>query len=199
LCRNRAEIASGVEDLSGLARQEKGINSMAKKSVFCIAPSRSQVERITNQLTTVGFSGRDISVLFPDKTGIREFAHEPHTNAPEGAGTGAGTGSVLGGGLAWLGGFGALTIPGVGPFVAAGPMMAALVGAAGGITGLLVGFGIPEYEARQYEGKICKGNVLISIDAEDGKEVDRAKEIFKREGATDISQAGEDCVEAAAA
>lgn len=173
---------------------------MAKQSVFCIVPSLSQVERITNQLLTVGFSGNDISVLFPDKTGILDFAHEQHATAPEGAATGAGTGGVLGGGLGWLVGIGVLTIPGVGPFVAAGPIMAALAtAAAGGITGALVGFGIPEYEAKQYEGKVCKGNVLISVHAEGGKEVDKAKEIFKREGATDISRTGEKSVEAAGA
>ena len=173
---------------------------MAEKSVFCVAPSRSQVERITNQLTTVGFSGNDISVLFPDQMGIRNFVYEPLAKAPEGATTGAETGSVLGGGFGWLVGIGALTIPGVGPFVAAGPIKAALAGAAaGGISGTLVGFGIPEYEAKQYEGKICKGNVLISVHAEGGKEVEKAEEIFKREGATDISHTGEKSIEAAVA
>jgi uncharacterized membrane protein len=172
---------------------------MARKSVFCIAPSRAQVERITNQLTTVGFSGNDISVLFPDKAGIDDFAHEQRAKAAEGAANGAGMGSVLGGGLGWLVDIGTLTIPGVGPFVAAGPIMVALAGApTGGITAVLVGFGMPDDQAKQYEGKICKGNVLISIDAKDGKEVDKAKEIFKREGATDISHTEEECIDAAA-
>ena len=176
---------------------------MSKKSVLCIASSEPQVERIANQLKAAGFSGNDISVLFPDKTGTRDFAHEQHTKAPEGAATGAGTGGILGGGLGWLVGIGALAIPGVGPFIAAGPIMAALAGAAvgaaaGGITGALVGLGIPEYEAKQYEGKIREGNMLISVHAEDSKAVDKAKEIFKREGAHDISYTGEKSVKAAA-
>jgi len=169
--------------------------------VFCIATSVPQAERIVNELRAAGFAGDDISVLFPDKTDARDFAHEQHTKAPEGAATGAGTGGLLGGGLGWLVGIGALAIPGVGPFIAAGPIMAALAGAAvgaaaGGLTGALVGLGIPEYEAKQYEGKILKGNMLISVHTEDGDEVDRAKEIFKREGAQDISYTGEAAVEA---
>jgi hypothetical protein len=169
---------------------------MSNKSVFCIASSQRQVERIANQLKADGFFGNDISVLFPDKTGTRDFAHEQHTKAPEGAAAGAGTGGLLGGGLGWLVGIGTLAIPGVGPFIAAGPIMAALAGAAvgaaaGGLTGALVGLGIPEYEAKQYEGKIREGNMLISVHAEDSKAVDKAKEIFKREGAHDISYTGE--------
>ena len=172
---------------------------MANKAVFGIATSVPQAERIANQLRAAGFSGDDISVLLPDKTGTRDFAHEQHTKAPEGAAAGASTGGVLGGGLGWLVGIGALAIPGVGPFIAAGPIMAALAGAAvgaaaGGLTGALVGLGIPEYEAKQYEGKILKGNMLISVHTEDGDEVDRAKEIFKREGAQDISYTGEAAV-----
>ena len=175
---------------------------MSNKAVFGIATNEVQAERIANQLKAAGFSGNDISVLFPDKTGTRDFAHEQHTKAPEGAAAGAGTGTVVGGGLGWLVGIGALAIPGVGPFIAAGPIMAALAGAAvgaaaGGIGGALVGLGIPEYEAKQYEGKIRSGNVLISVHTEDGKEVDRVKEILKREGAQDISYTGEKSVKAA--
>src|SRR5512143_2922320 len=169
------------------------------KAVFCIATTELQATTIVEQLKGGGFSGNDISVLFPDKTGTRDFAHEQHTKAPEGAAAGAGTGGVLGGGLGWLVGIGALAIPGVGPFIAAGPIMAALAGAAvgaaaGGITGARVGLGIPEYEAQQYEGKIRKGNMLISVHTDDGKQVDKAKEIFKREGTTDISYTGETSV-----
>jgi hypothetical protein len=175
---------------------------MANKAVFGIATSLAQAERIVMRLREAGFSGSDVSVLFPDKTGSRDFAHEQHTKAPEGAATGAGAGGVLGGGLGWLVGIGALAIPGVGPFIAAGPIMAALAGAAvgaaaGGLTGTLVGLGIPEYEAKQYEGKILKGNILISVHTEDGKEVDRVKEIFKGEGAEDISYTGEASTKAA--
>jgi hypothetical protein len=172
---------------------------MAKKAVFCIASNAGQAERIANDLRLAGFSGNDISVLFPDRSGTRDFAHEQHTKAPEGAATGAGTGGILGGGLGWLVGIGSLAIPGVGPFIAAGPIMAALGGAAlgaavGGLTGALVGMGIPEYEAKQYEGKIREGNILISVHAEDGDEVDRAKDVMKRAGANDISTSGESSV-----
>jgi hypothetical protein len=166
------------------------------KSVFGIATSESQAEKIANDLKAAGFPGDDISVLFPDKAGSRDFAHEQHTKAPEGAAAGAGTGGVLGGGLGWLIGIGSLAIPGVGPFIAAGPIMAALGGAAvgaavGGLTGALVGLGIPEYEAKQYEGKIRSGNMLISVHTDDGTETTRAKDIFKRDGAEDISSTTE--------
>jgi hypothetical protein len=175
---------------------------MANKAVFCIASSETQAERIVYDLKTAGFSGNDVSVLFPDKTGTRDFAHQQHTKAPEGAATGAGTGGVLGGAVGWLIGIGSLAIPGVGPFIAAGPIMAALGGAAvgaavGGLTGALVGMGIPEYEAKRYEGKIREGNFLISVHTEDSEEVKRAKEIFTRAGAHDISYSGEASVKAA--
>ena len=153
-----------------------------------------------DQLKAADFSNNDISVLFPDKTGTRDFAHEQHTKAPEGAAAGAGTGGVLGGALGWLVGIGALAIPGLGPFIAAGPIMAALSGAAagaalGGLTGALIGMGIPEYEAKRYEGKIKEGNILISVHADDSTERDRAKAIFERAGAEDISYTEEAGVE----
>src|ERR1700722_9326062 len=132
---------------------------MSKKSVFCIATSRDQAENIVDRLKDVGFSNDSISVLFPDRETTHDFAHEKHTKAPEGTVAGSSTGGVLGGTLGWLAGIGALAIPGAGPFVAAGPIAAALSGAAvgalvGGIAGALVGMGIPEYEAKRYEGKI---------------------------------------------
>jgi len=166
------------------------------KAVFCIATSHAMAEGIVNQLKVTGFSGNDISVLFPDKRGTKDFAHEQHTKAPEGAAAGAGTGGVIGGALGWLAGIGALAIPGVGPFIAAGPIMAALSGAAvgaavGGITGALVGMGIPEYEAKRYEGKIREGNILISVHTENASEVDRAKGTFRAAAARDISVAEE--------
>src|SRR5918911_4293693 len=162
------------------------------KAVFCIATSEFQAESIVNELKVAGFSDNDISVLFPDKTGSKDFAHEHHTKAPEGATAGAGTGGVLGGALGWLVGIGALAIPGLGPFIAAGPIMAALSGAAagaalGGVTGALIGFGIPEYEAKRYEGKIKEGNLLISVHTDDSTERDRAKRIFEEAGAEDIA------------
>jgi len=166
------------------------------KSVFCLCDDERQAERIVDQLRSRGFSNNDISVLFPDSSGTRDFAHEQNTKAPEGAATGAGTGGVVGGVLGWLVGIGSLAIPGVGPFIAAGPIMAALAGAGvgaavGGISGALVGLGIPEYEAKRYEGKIKGGNILISVHAEDGDERDQVEQIFKNAGAHDISYTGE--------
>ena len=162
------------------------------KAVCCIARSEVQAQEIVAQLKTAGFSNTDISVLFPDTTGTRDFAHEHHTKAPEGATTGAGTGGIVGGAIGWLAGVGALAIPGLGPFIAAGPIMAALSGAAvgatvGGITGALVGLGIPEYEAKVYESKVAEGNILISVHTDDGGERSRAKQIFKQCGADDIA------------
>ena len=166
------------------------------QAVFCLAQTEAQAIMIVDQLRAAGFSSNDISVLFPDKTGTKDFAHEQHTKVPEGAATGAGTGGVLGGALGWLVGIGALAIPGLGPFIAAGPILAALSGAAagatlGGLTGALIGWGIPEYEAKRYEGKIKAGNILISVHAEDRDERTRAKQIFEQAGAEDIADTEE--------
>src|SRR5690349_25157091 len=129
-----------------------------KKAVFGIYPNRAGVERAVDALKAAEFRNSDISVLFPENTGTKDFAHEKETKAPEGATAGAGTGALLGGGLGWLAGIGALAIPGLGPFIAAGPIVAALAGAGvggavGGLTGALIGMGIPEYEAKRYEGR----------------------------------------------
>jgi hypothetical protein len=169
---------------------------MANKAVFCIAGSEEQAVQIVEEARDLGFSPDDISVLLPDKGSTREFAHEKGTKAPEGATTGAVTGGVLGGVAGWLVGIGALAIPGLGPFIAAGPIMAAMSGAAvgaaaGGLTGALVGMGIPEYEAKRYEGRVRDGNILISVHADDRDRVARAKEIMQRAGAEDISTSGE--------
>jgi hypothetical protein len=166
------------------------------KAVFGIAKSQSQAIAIADQLKAAGFSNGDVSVLFPGKEGTRDFAHEQHTKAPEGAATGATGGAVLGGALGWMVGIGALAIPGLGAFIAAGPIMAALAGSAGGaavggLTGALIGMGIPEYEAKRYEGKVKDGNILMSVHTEDSKERDRAKKIFETSGAEDISYTGE--------
>src|SRR4051812_43111275 len=147
---------------------------MSDKSVFCLARDEGQACAIVEELQTAGFSNNDISVLLPDKAGTRDFAYKKGTKAPEGAATGAGTGGVVGGALGWLAGIGALAIPGVGPFIAAGPVMAALSGAAlgaaaGGITGALIGMGIPEYEAKRYEGKIREGKILLSVHSDDAE------------------------------
>jgi hypothetical protein len=166
------------------------------QAVFCLTKTEAQALSIVAELKAAGFSPNDISVLFPDKTGTKDFAHEHHTKAPEGAATGVGAGTVLGGAVGWLVGIGALAIPGLGPFIAAGPIMAALSGAAagaalGGITGAMIGLGIPEYEAKRYEGKIREGNVLISVHTEDRHERARAKEVFERAGAEDIADTAE--------
>jgi len=172
---------------------------MAKTSVICIATSRLQAEEIVGGLRTEGFSSNDISALFPDKDTTRDFAHEKHTKAPEGATAGAGAGGVLGGVLGWLVGVGALAIPGVGPLIAAGPIVAALsaaaVGAAvGGIAGALIGMGMPEYVAKRYEGKVKAGNILISVHTEDSNEVAQVKKVFEAAGAEDIATSGESAV-----
>ncbi len=161
-------------------------------AVFCIAQSETIANKIVERLKSAGFSDGDISVLFPDKSSTRDFAHEKNTKAPEGATVGAGTGGVIGGTLGLLAGIGMLAIPGVGPFIAAGPIMASLSGIAvgatvGGITGALIGMGIPELEAKLYEGKIKGGNILISVHSDDSDEVAKAKKIFESEQATDIS------------
>jgi hypothetical protein len=166
------------------------------QAVFGLAKNESHAISIVEQLKAAGFSANDISVLFPDKTGTKDFAHEHHTKAPEGAAAGAGTGGLLGGALGWLVGIGALAIPGLGPFIAAGPIMAALSGAAagaalGGIAGALIGLGIPEYEAKRYEGKIKEGHVLISVHTDDRTERSRAKEILERAGAEDVADTSE--------
>lgn len=165
---------------------------MSHKSVYAIAISEGQANQIVDSLTNSGFSSDDISALFPDKESTHEFSHEKNTKAPEGAVTGVASGGVLGGTLGLLAGIGALAIPGVGPFIAAGPLMAALSGAAagaavGGIAGALVGLGIPEIEAKRYENRIAEGNILISVHAENSDEVNRAKEILSAANAEEIS------------
>ena len=165
---------------------------MSHKSVYAIAISEGQANQIVDSLTKSGFSSNDISVLFPDKDTTHEFSHEKNTKAPEGAVTGAATGGLLGGTLGLLAGIGALAIPGVGPLIAAGPLLAAFSGAAagatvGGITGGLIGLGIPEIEAKRYENCIAEGNILVSVFAETGDDVTRAKEVLKGAGAEDIS------------
>lgn len=165
---------------------------MSNKSVYAIAISEGQANQIVDTLTKSQFSSNDISVLFPDKKTTHEFSHEKNTKAPEGAVTGAATGGVVGGALGLLAGIGALAIPGVGPLIAAGPLLAALSGVAagatvGGITGGLIGLGIPEIEAKRYENRIAEGNILISVLAATGDDVNRAKEILKNAGAEDIS------------
>jgi uncharacterized membrane protein len=162
------------------------------KSVFCIATTQGQAEAIVTRLRSQGFADSEISVLLPDTAGTADFGHVKSTKASEGVTAGATTGGVAGGALGLLAGIGALAIPGVGPFIAAGPIMAALSGAAlgattGGIVGGLIGLGIPEIEAKRYEEKLQKGNYLIAVHANDGDQIDRAEKIFKESGAEDVS------------
>lgn len=172
-----------------------------QRAVYCIAKTQEQVENIVGQLRVLGFSNDDISVLLPDRTGTRDFAHEQHTKAPEGAAAGGAAGMGIGAVLGWLAGIGSIAIPGIGPFIAAGPIMAALGGAAvggatGGILGMLAGMGIPEYEAKRYEGKLRAGNILVSVHTDDMEERSRAKKVFEQNGAEDIGVSAEAAVEA---
>jgi hypothetical protein len=165
-------------------------------AVFGICDSAAQLERAVDSLKLGGFRNDDISVLFPDKEGTRDFAHEKHTKAPEGAAAGAGAGVVVGGTLGWLVGIGALAIPGLGPFIAAGPIMAALAGAGvggtvGGLTGALVGMGIPEFEAKRYEGLVKKGGILLSVHSDNADWAKKAKELLERAKLSDVSSTGE--------
>jgi hypothetical protein len=165
-------------------------------AVFGIYPNYASVESGVDALKAASFRNTDISVLFPENVGSKDFAHEKGTKAPEGAVAGAGTGAVVGGALGWLAGIGALAIPGLGPFIAAGPIMAALAGvgvggAVGGLTGALVGMGIPEYEAKRYEGRVKAGGILLSVHSDNSDWTKRAKEILERTGAQDIASTGE--------
>ena len=162
------------------------------ESVFGIATTQGKAEQIVQHLQGQGFSTSEISVLMPDTAGTHDVGHVKATKAPEGATTGAATGGVTGGVLGLLAGVGALAIPGLGPFIAAGPIMAALSGAAvgattGGVVGGLVGLGIPEIEAKRYDEKLKKGNYLVAVHADESNDIDRAKNIFKTSGAEDIS------------
>jgi hypothetical protein len=167
-----------------------------KAAVLGVYPDYSSVENAVDVLKDAGYRNTDISVLFPEKAASKDFAHDKGTKAPEGAAAGAGTGAVLGGTLGWLVGIGSLAIPGLGPFVAAGPIMAALAGmgvggAVGGIAGALIGLGIPEHEAKRYEVRVKDGAILLSVHSDNADWTRRAKEILERTGAQDISSTGE--------
>jgi hypothetical protein len=162
------------------------------KSVLCIVPDSARAEIVVSNLRAAGFMNDDISVLFPDRTGARDFAVAQGTKAPEGALAGATAGGAVGVTVGWIVGIGALAIPGAGPFLAAGPILAALSGAAigatvGGITGALIGMGVPEFEAKQYEGKLKSGSVLISVGVVDSEETKRARGIFEVHGGESIT------------
>jgi hypothetical protein len=165
-------------------------------AVFGIYPSQAAAEAAVDTLKNAGYRNTDISVLFPDNQGTKDFAIDKETKAPEGAATGGVTGGVIGGALGWLAGIGALAIPGVGPFIAAGPIMGLLGGmgvggAIGGLTGALIGMGIPEFEAKRYEGRIKKGGILLSVHADNSEWAKRAKTILEQTGAEDVSSTSE--------
>jgi len=169
---------------------------MANTAVFGIYPDRLSTENAVAALQEAGFRNTDISVLFPENVGTKDFAHEKNTKAPEGVAAGASSGAVIGGTLGWLVGIGALAIPGLGPFLAAGPIVAALAGvgaggAVGGFTGALIGMGIPEYEAKRFEGRIKGGGILLSVHSDNSDWTKRAKNILENTGAQDISSSSE--------
>jgi hypothetical protein len=181
----------------------KELRIIMKKAVVGIVETNVQAEAVLGTLRQSGFQAEQISVLFPDRQGTRDFAHEHNTKAPEGAVAGAGAGGVLGGTIGLLAGIGALAIPGLGPFIAAGPIMAALSGAAagaavGGVAGALVGMGIPEFEAKAYEGKLKGGNILIAVHVENDQSKKLASDVLKRAGAHDINTTSEASVPASA-
>jgi len=168
-------------------------------AAFAIFATRAAAERAVDQLNAAGFSHQDVSVLMSDKEGSKDFATEKNTKAPEGTATGVGVGGVVGGTLGLLAGIGALAIPGVGPLIAAGPIMGALAGlgvggAVGGLVGALVGMGIPEYEAKRYEGRVKDGGILVSVHCDSSDEVSRAKDVLKQAGGEDIASSGEKSV-----
>src|SRR5579872_2303366 len=172
-------------------------------AVFGIYHSRLNVESAVDALRIAGFRNTDISVLFSENVGTKDFAHEKGTKAPEGAVAGGASGMVVGGALGWLVGIGALAIPGLGPLIAAGPIVALLTGVGaggvvGGVAGGLIGMGIPEYEAKRYEGRIKQGGILLSVHCDSSDWVKQADEILQRTGATDISSAGEAAADNAA-
>jgi hypothetical protein len=165
-------------------------------AVFGIYPDQLTAEDAVDSLKDAGFRNTDISVLFPDNQGSKDFAHQKGTKAPEGAVAGGASGAVIGGTLGWLAGIGALAIPGAGPFIAAGPLMGMLGGiglgtTVGGLAGALVGLGIPEYEAKRYEGRIRRGGILMSVHCDDSDWARRARNVLQRTGAQDVASAGE--------
>jgi hypothetical protein len=168
-------------------------------AAFGIYKNNAAAEAAVDQLVAAGFSNQDVSVLMADRRSSKDFATEKNTKVPEGATTGAGVGGAVGGTLGLLAGIGALAIPGVGPLIAAGPIMGALAGlgaggAVGGVVGALVGLGIPEYEAKRYEGRVKDGGVLLSVHCDSSNEISRAKDVLKATGAEDISSSGEKSV-----
>lgn len=185
-----------VRTVDGRTWNSRGKN----ESVYGIYKSRAQADSAVERILKEGFSQDDVSVLFADKESTREFAHKKNTKAPEGTTTGGIIGGVVGGAIGVLAGVGSISIPGLGPFIAAGPIMALLAGAGaggtvGGIIGALVGMGIPEYEAKRYEGRVKEGGILLSVHCDTSDEIDKAENLLKETGAEDVSSAGESSVD----
>jgi hypothetical protein len=204
--RLKQEIGSRfLKSQTDLAPPLRRKSKMSKnKSVLGIDSNRSAVESAITAFRGSGFQSSDLSILLPDNLGNEELAAQKETKAPEGAAAGAGSGAVIGGALGWLVGIGALAIPGIGPFIAAGPIMSALAGMGvggtlGGLTGALVGLGIPEYEANCYEGRLLKGGILVSVHCGSAQEIDSAKKIMERTDAEDVSATSEPAADLAAA
>jgi Protein of unknown function (DUF3341) len=165
-------------------------------AVYGLYTDRPGIEQAVDSLKQAGFRKTDISVLLPENVGSKDFAHEKNTKAPEGAIAGAGSGAVIGGALGWVAGIGLLAIPGIGPFIAAGPIMGLLAGVGvggtvGSIVGALLGMGFPEYEAKRFEGRIKQGGILLSVHCDDSEWVKRAKHILTNTGASDVASASE--------
>jgi hypothetical protein len=183
--------------------ESKGEREMSAKKagVFGIYSTRTAVENATDSLIRAGFPASDISVLLPESLGgPKDMGTEKATKAPEGTAAGVTTGAAIGGTLGVLAGVGLLAIPGLGPFIAAGPIMAGLAGlgvggAVGGVTGALIGMGIPEFEAKRYEGRLQKGGILLSVHCDTSEEINLAKEVLRASGAEDVSSTGESSVD----
>jgi hypothetical protein len=186
------------------SKEEKQMSGK-KVGVFGIYATRTAVENATDALVRAGFPVTDVSVLLPESLGgPKDMGTEKATKAPEGTTAGVATGGVIGGALGVLAGVGLLAIPGLGPFIAAGPIMAGLAGlgvggAVGGFTGALIGMGIPEFEAKRYEGRLQKGGILLSVHCDTSDEIKRAKEVLKNTGAEDVASTGEAAVDTKAA
>jgi hypothetical protein len=173
-----------------------------KVAVFGIYPTRSAVENGISSLLNAGFTDSDISILLPESlSGAKEMGMEKATKAPEGTAVGVTTGGVIGGALGLLVGIGALAIPGIGPLIAAGPIVAALAGlgvggTVGGLTGALIGLGMPEFEAKRYEGRMSKGGILLSVHCDTSDEIKRGKQVLEATRAEDVSSTGESSTDA---
>jgi hypothetical protein len=197
---NRAEFllerSSAVTDSSFLIIKEQTFMAGKNTAAFGIYRDRLSAENAVDVLREANFRNTDISALLPENLGTKDFAHQKNTKAPEGVTAGATTGAVVGGGLGWLVGIGALALPGLGPFIAAGPIVSLLAGAGaggaiGGLAGALIGMGIPEYEAKRYEGRVKNGGILLSVHCDSSEWTKKAKDILERTGAEDVASTGE--------